>query len=104
MKCSKWSLGGDVGTDPPLLADMGLSILQDEEEMTGPTPTPPATEVNTSNPPPAPKVRITATMQTHWKCLIYVSLLYRMQYIISDSYLRVRITNIFIICIHCCIC
>ncbi|XP_027234734.1 S-phase kinase-associated protein 2 isoform X2 [Penaeus vannamei] len=56
MKCSKWSLGGDVGTDPPLLADMGLSILQDEEEMTGPTPTPPATEVNTSNPPPAPKV------------------------------------------------
>lgn len=78
MKCSKWSLGGDVGTDPPLLADMGLSILQDEEEMTGPTPTPPATEVNTSNPPPAPKVRIAGSdqwsrcMQIHWKGLVLV--------------------------------
>ncbi|XP_045136945.1 S-phase kinase-associated protein 2-like [Portunus trituberculatus] len=31
MKCARWSLGGDVGTNPPLLADMGLAVLQDEE-------------------------------------------------------------------------
>lgn len=84
MKCSKWSLGGDVGTDPPLLADMGLSILQDEEEMTGPTPTPPATEVNTSNPPPAPKVRMTVSDQ--WSVYIHdVSCVYFILCCISFS-------------------
>ncbi|XP_050726078.1 S-phase kinase-associated protein 2-like [Eriocheir sinensis] len=31
VKCTRWSLGGAVGTDPPLLADMGLAVLQDEE-------------------------------------------------------------------------
>ena len=31
MKCTRWSLGGDVSTNPPLLADMGLAVLQDEE-------------------------------------------------------------------------
>ncbi|KAK8744405.1 hypothetical protein OTU49_000778, partial [Cherax quadricarinatus] len=56
MKCTRWSLGGDVGTNPPLLADMGLSILQDEEAAGVPTPTPPTTEVNVDNPPPPPKV------------------------------------------------
>lgn len=57
MKCTRWSLGGDVGTNPPLLADMGLSLLQDEESTGGPTPTPPTTEVKADNPPP-PKVAI----------------------------------------------
>ncbi|XP_045615439.1 S-phase kinase-associated protein 2 isoform X2 [Procambarus clarkii] len=56
MKCTRWSLGGDVGTNPPLLADMGLSILQDEENTGAPTPTPPTTEVNADKPPPPPKV------------------------------------------------
>ncbi|XP_042208587.1 S-phase kinase-associated protein 2-like [Homarus americanus] len=56
MKCTRWSLGGDVSTNPPLLADMGLSILQDEESIGGPTPTPPVTQVNEDKPPPPPKV------------------------------------------------
>ncbi|KAK3891774.1 hypothetical protein Pcinc_004353 [Petrolisthes cinctipes] len=41
MRCNRWSLGGDVGTNPPLLADMGLSLLQEEEGAAGPSQTPP---------------------------------------------------------------
>ena len=39
--CARWSLGGDVGTNPPLLADMGLAVLQDEEASChAPSPSP----------------------------------------------------------------
>lgn len=58
-KSCRWSLGEDVSTNPPLLADMGLTILQDQEDentSSQPTPTPPCTEVNITVPPQAPKV------------------------------------------------
>uniref|UniRef100_A0A0P4WCE1 F-box domain-containing protein n=1 Tax=Scylla olivacea TaxID=85551 RepID=A0A0P4WCE1_SCYOL len=41
MKFACWSLGGNVGTDTLLLADMGLAVLQDEEaSFHAPSPSP----------------------------------------------------------------
>ncbi|XP_076035199.1 S-phase kinase-associated protein 2-like [Oratosquilla oratoria] len=58
-KYGRWSLGDDVGNDPPLLADMGLSVLSaDEECQEEAAPTLPVTGSKTVVPPNAPKVQV----------------------------------------------
>lgn len=64
MKCVRWSLGGDVGTNPTL-ADMGLAVLQDEEASChAPSPSPFSNLGHVTSASPSHKVSVAVSSVT----------------------------------------
>lgn len=76
-----------MGTNPPLLAAMGLSVLQEEENMGGPSPTPPNSQQSHISQPHALQV-----------CDVFYN--YDPMHEHHDKYLYISFINCDWYCIH----